>query len=84
MTYEEIRVMEKLMDGGYDNLPAYCADWRAASGISQSEVGERCGLTKGTISRFERGHIKSSVAISGYAACGMPVPRDLVVKYLAK
>lgn len=83
MNTKEIEVLERLMDGGYKDLPSYCADWRAASGHSQTDVGEKCGLTKGTISRFERGQIKSTVAIYGYAACGMPIPKDLVIKYLA-
>lgn len=63
-------------------LPEYCRAWRLIAGIKQSEIAERVGVDRSSISRFESGKLHSNKVISGYAGMGMPLPYDLVVQYL--
>lgn len=81
MASKEINVIEEAMRGGYETLPHYCQEWRVSKGISQVEIAARSGVSKSCVSRFESGSVKSTTALSGYLALGMPLPHDLALNY---
>lgn len=82
MTNQENDVINKLINGNYDTLHNYCKEWRESKGYTQEYIALKGKTSKSTVSRFESGTIISNKALSGYTNLGMPIPYDLMCKYL--